>query len=210
MTFRNAKTTTSIIALAILTVTMSMPNAFAHTTPVSDYYWQTNPETCYLENELDDIDFEGSRSASNYSDIEDELEDSRSTYNAEMGTITIRGEDGNSCSDNRRIEVGARDFGQWWTFGVERTWYLRSSDEITHSQIDLNTNQFVGFDSESSSCWNLDVDLEWIYNHELGHGIGMKHHSHLAANDSIMRSNCGSGWAGFNSADRAGIDIHYP
>lgn len=205
----NKKSTISIIALVALTVTMSVPSAFAHTTPVESYYWHTDPETCYLYGELDDIDFEGSRSTSNQDAIVAELEDSRSTYNAEMGTITIRGHDSNSCTDNRRIEVGAYDFGEWWTYGLERTYV--SNTEITRSEIDFNTNLFIGYDRESSSCWLLDVDLEWIYNHELGHGIGLAHHTHVfQAHNSIMKPICGSAWAAFSSDDVAAIDIHYP
>ena len=205
----NKKLTTSIIALATLVVITSVPNAFAHTTQIEHYYWHTDPETCYLDTELADIDFEGSRSASNVADIIDEMEDSRSTFNAEMGGITIRGEDTNSCDDNRRIQVGAYNFGKWWTYGVEWTDYVDTTIRVSH--IDLNTNQYVGYDRESSSCFALNIDLEWIYNHELGHGIGLRHHSHtFLANDSVMKPNCSSSWAALSSQDDAAIDIHYP
>lgn len=201
-------TKTTIITLVALTVAISLPSAFASQGPIEDYYWQTSPETCYLETELDDIDFEGTRSSTNQSDIISELEDSRASYNVEMNGITIYGEDSNSCSDNRRIEVGAFDFGDWWTYGQEVTSY--SGTAMTISRIDLNTNSNVGFDSESSSCTRTDIDLEWIYNHELGHGIGLKHHSHVYGTaDTVMGTSCSSEWNSLGSDDDDAIDEHY-
>ncbi|MBS1268835.1 MAG: hypothetical protein MAG458_01569 [Nitrosopumilus sp.] len=205
----NKKTMTSIIALSALIVTFAMPSAFASETPIESYYWQTNPETCYLETELDDIDFNGSRSTSNQADIISELEVTRSTYNTEMGTIDILGEDSGSCSDTRRIEVGAFDFGNWWTYGQEST--ASSGTTMLRSFIDFNTNWLVGFDKDSEACNRLDVDMEWIYNHELGHGIGLKHHSHVFGTaDTLMGSSCSSQWDSFGADDHGAVDQHYP
>jgi len=207
----NKKTMTSIIALSALIVTFSMPGAFASETPIESYYWQVNPETCYLENELDDIDFNGSRSSTTQQQnaIIAELEVTRSTFNTEMGTIDILGEDSGSCSDNRRIEVGAFDLGNWWTYGQEVSDAAPTYFKISY--IDFNSNSLVGFDKDSEACNRLDVDMEWIYNHELGHGIGLKHHSHtFGTADTLMGSSCSSQWDSFGADDNGAVDQHYP
>lgn len=198
----NKTQTTSIIALSALIVTFAMPSAFANAGTEETYYWQSDPEMCYLENELADIDFEDSTGSSNVAAIESELNDAVATYNAEMNGITIDPED-STCNGNK-IEVGAYSLAEWtWLAQEGSSW---SGTSMTASYIDFNTDH--GFGDESNWCFPYDYDIEWTMNHELGHGIGLKHHDHWIA-DSVMHPSCRSTWSALQSVDDTAIDIHY-
>lgn len=192
--------TTSIIALSALIVAFAMPSAFAGAGTVETYYWQNNPEFCNLETELDDLGAIAS--------VESELNDSRVIYNAEMNGITIDAED--ATCDGGYIENGAYDMG-WWTgiLAQNTNTYLEplpAVNSLAKQEIDFNTGK--PFAIEGNSCSWLGFDLEWVMNHELGHGIGLKHHDHDPA-ESIMDPICDAKWAALQTVDKTAIDINY-
>ncbi len=158
---------------------------------------------CYNESSLDNLDFEDS--TGNGSAVITEMEKSRSMYNAEMNGVTINGQGLFSCFNNHfDVQSEAQD-GSGGDLAYEFSYFV--DDRMTQSEIRFDSDD--GWGQNSNSCTLGDIDVEWIMNHEMGHGIGLIHHSHSPP-ESIMHPSCNSIMANLQTVDDTAIDIHYP
>lgn len=196
---------TPIIAIVALIVTFSTPVVFAGAGTVEDYWWKADPGMCYNTSSLDDMTVDGS--TGNGSDVITETEKSRAAYNAEMNGITINGDSWTNCY-GKHFDVASTDHADDRVLATERTYTdWLDSESITQSEIRFNTDH--GWGTDSDTCSTGDVDIEWVFNHEMGHGIGLEHHTHSPAN-SVMHAYCNAVIANLQDVDDTAIDIHYP
>lgn len=194
--------TTSIIALAALIVTFATPSVFGAAGTVESYYWQANTDMCYSESSLNNLDFEDS--TGNGSDVIDAMELSRSTYNAEMNVITINGHGLFSCFV-KHFDVQSEDLGVPGGTIAQETSFVTGT---SMNQSEIRFDDEDGWGDNSNGCTLGDIDVEWVMNHEMGHGIGLIHHDHTTPN-SVMDPNCGSTYSTLQTVDDTAIDIHY-
>ena len=195
----------SIIAILVLVVTFSTPMVFAGAGTVEDYWWKVDTGMCYNTSSLDDMTVDGS--TGNGSGVITETEKSRAAYNVEMNGITINGNSWVNCH-GRHFDVASANHVNDRVLAWEITYTdWLDSESITQSEIRFNTDHDWGTDS--NSCSKSDLDIEWVFNHEMGHGIGLKHHMHNPTN-SVMHASCNAVLANLQAVDATAIDIHYP
>lgn len=204
MTMKMQKTTVVLIAILVLTMGVTtLPNALAGAGTVENYYWQANTDMCYNESSLDNLNFEDA--TGNGADVITEMEKSRSMYNVEMNGVTINAQGLFSCFGKHfDVQSEAQD-GSGGVLAYEFSSFTGTS--MDQSEIRFDSDD--GWGQNSNSCTLGDIDVEWIMNHEMGHGIGLIHHTHTPAN-SVMHASCNSIIASLQSVDDTAIDIHYP
>ncbi len=205
MTTKTSKTTIIAALSAMLVLTVSFPASFAHDTPIDSWWWENgDAEMCYLSSELDDLSLEGLNNAGFA--FEDQFDDSVSHYNSETG-LSISAQSG-ACNDPY-IEVGSYNDGYWGNLAeiiVEAIYPVPNDDYRKFVEIDFNTEKDFG--NESATCNWDDWDPEWVMNHELGHAVGMEHHSHTTAT-SVMYPWCASTWEELQTDDLDALETRY-
>lgn len=196
------------IIIGILVISIGITPVFAHNPPYKDDYWFNNngdPEICYLEYQLARLTVDNG--SGNYQDVEDEVDDARQAYNSKVSGLTIAAED-DSC-DYNRIEVGAKDLG-WGVMAqaVLTAYYCCSWSvygQYAEQEFDLGTN--YEWEVESDGCdWQVDKDIEWIANHELGHTLSLDHHSN---GETTMSIGCDSDWGSIDSETDSALEARY-
>lgn len=200
MTMRNVKTK-AIIAFVALIVTASVPSAFATPGQVESYYWQTDPELCFNDDQLDDITLDGSQGE--HSAIRGEVNQAVGRYQAAMDDQDIRYADNNCTS--RYIIVGSDAMGSWGYTATTSSYY--SGSQFSKAIIEFNTDKTFGDDT--NTCTSSIKDIEWVAMHEIGHAVGLKHHWHMFYSHSVMDPFCNTTWATISSVDDTALNIHY-
>ena len=203
MTSKTIQTITFAI-LTVLTIGIgTAPIALASAGSVESYYWQGNPSTCYNTGSLDNMTVDGS--TGNGDDVETELEVTVGTYNGEMNQITIIGNTWWNCNFGKHFDVASENMANSNTLATEYSYFTGTS--MSQSEIRFNTDQNWGTSTNSCNS-SSNLDIEWIMNHEFGHGIGLKHHYHSTP-ASVMHTSCNSIIANLQNVDDTAINIHY-
>lgn len=204
MTTKTQKTTIVLAAMLVLSVGVTMlPNVLAAAGTVDSYYWHSNTDMCYSESSLDNLDFEDA--TGNGNDVITEMEKSRSMWNVEMNGVTINGHGLFSCFFNHiDVQSEAQD-GAGGDFAYEFSYFSGS----TMSQSEIRFDSDDGWGGNSNRCTLGDIDVEWVMNHEMGHGVGIRHHVHNPAS-SIMHDTCQGTLSALQTVDDTTIDINYP
>jgi len=203
MTYKTKKTITFAILAALTIGVGTAPTALAGDGTVEAYYWQADPATCYNTGSLDNMTVDGS--TGNGADVETELEVTVGTYNAEMNQITIIGNTWWNCNFSTHFDVASEDMADSNDLASEYSHF--TSTAMSQSEIRFNTDQNWGTSTNSCNS-SSNLDIEWVMNHEFGHGIGLKHHVHSTPN-SVMHDECDSIIANLQTVDDTAIDIHY-
>lgn len=211
MTMKNiTKTTKTTIVLSVMfavaagfTMTPSV-NADAGGTLTA--WWQSDPEMCYSESSLNNLNFEDS--TGNGADVITQMELSRVLLNGEMNGITIKAQGLFSClSWVKHIDVQSEDIATATWLAYERS-IADDNDATDKTQSEIRFDTKDGWGENSDTCNAGDVDVEWVMNHELGHGIGLDHHDHNP-DTSMMDPVCGPIYSTLQTVDDTAIDIHY-
>lgn len=193
---------------AFIIGTMSLIPAYADNPPYRDAYWfnyNGDPEVCYLESELDDMDVDGS--TGNGDDVETAVELTRAEYNSEVNGLTIAADD-SSCSYNR-IEVGAKDLS-WNVLGqtaLTAYWCCGNFGQYAEMEFDFNDTDYDWAINNNACGWFDDKDVEWIANHEFGHTLSLAEHT--GTDHSVMKGTCTSQWSGVQSVDESALEARY-
>ncbi len=177
--------------------------AFTHNPPYKGDSWfdfNGDPEICHLETQYDLMTVGGEKDQNVA--VEAAVELARAEYNREVNGLTIASED-TGCGWNA-IEVGAKGL-DWWVMAktlVVVTWF---NGDCAETEVDFAT----GYDWEINSniCdWTGDKDVEWIANHEIGHALGMGHHSN---GDTVMSGGCNNDWQNVDSETENALEQRY-
>jgi hypothetical protein len=203
-----SKTTTTIALSVIIALAIGLfsnPLVHASAGTVESFWWKQDPGMCYNTSSLDDLTFDSS--TGNGADVETVIELSRSMFNAEMNGITITGDNWLNCF-GLHFDIGSEDLTNTSWAATEFT-IVDAFDpaRITQSEIRFNTDH--DWETDSNSCSSSSLDLEWIANHEMGHGIGLKHHDHTPP-ESMMHWQCVSTQSTLQTVDDTAINIRYP
>ncbi|GEM_PF-6290021 len=200
------RTTIAISALLAVAIGLSIPTAMATAGTVESYWWKANTGMCYNASSLNNMNVGGSTGHS--STVITEVEQSRGVLNAEMNGVDITGDAWQNCYANH-FDVASENVADSTVLAYELSYLdLFDSTKMTQSEIRFNTDH--SWSANSSSCSTSSLDIQWIGNHEMGHGIGLKHHTHPASPDSMMYESCHPKYAALQTVDKTAIDIHYP
>jgi hypothetical protein len=195
----NTEKTTSIIAATAMILSIGLPNIFAET-PIADWYWDDDANICYLDTELNTLNWSGA--GTGYAtQIKARIANAVSTYNAYMNGVDLNNND--TCSGDR-IELGAQDLAEA-TYLAQLTDWDETSNILSQADIDFNTD--FTFYGDTNQCYPY-YDIEWVANHEIGHAVGLDHNEGWFAN-SVMVPNCAGSWSTIQSDDSDALDTHY-
>lgn len=200
MTLRNVKTK-AVITFAVLIVTVLAPSAFATPGQVESYYWQTDPELCFNNDQLDEVTLDGSEDE--HSAIRGEVNEAVGRYQGAMDGQDIRYVD-NNCTSHY-IMVGSDAMGSWSYTATTTSYY--SESQFSKAVIKFNTDKMFGDDT--NTCSSSIKDIEWVAMHEIGHAVGLKHHWHVFYSHSVMNPFCDTTWATISSVDDTALNINY-
>lgn len=196
----------ALLALPMILVIGLSPVAYGHAGSVFDYWFKTDADMCYSESSLDNLDFGGS--TGNGTGVIDVMELTRDMMNDEVNGVTFNEQGIFSClATTVHIDVQSQDLASN-VLGTEHSiqdfW---DSEKVIQSEIRLNTDH--DWSDNSNSCSTSDLDVQWIMNHEFGHSIGLKHHTHPSSPNSMMDETCVDKYEEFQSVDETAVDIHY-
>lgn len=207
----NNKIITSLTMCSLLNIMVIPSNVYGGAGTSQDYYWKTDPVICYQTTSLDNLSVDGSTSSG--TSFETEFDKAVSMFNdAFSSTTTIGADSSSSCNASYVINVYSDTFTDTNALGYEAS-YTESTDSYAFMQSDISFNTSVNWKTTGTTCSAFSTSsalIEYVANHELGHGVGLKHHVHTTVN-SMMHTTCTpSTFDAIQTVDQTALDVNYP
>lgn len=202
----NDKIKTSLVIGMSMTVLLPLIHAvYGDAGTVENYYWQNNPGICYKTGDLNQMTVDGATSSG--TSVETEFDKAVSMMNgAFSNSISISADSTANCNGSYKILVDADNLDDVGVLAQEYSNF--SSTSMSKSHITFNTQGT--WKTTGTSCTTTGTYIEYIANHELGHGVGLKHHEHNPIN-SMMNPSCNSStFDDLQTVDQTALDIKYP
>lgn len=198
------KTKTLLLAFLISVIVMSLNlgTSFAsHPLPEIDRFSTSHDNICYVINKLNTVHVNGQTNQGRL--LESEVEDARVHISSRIDmTLAYL----NSCTSGTS-QISAKPMNA--NLNAMST-AMYGTGPYEYKIIYFNTHKKVNFDTSSICTAGNDPSPEFVANHEFGHHVGLGHAEwYDSQSHTMMKPNCGNGYASISSADRTQVNGYY-